>query len=163
MIKQYNKHIVFHDYKPGDWVWLKKKVFKPGESRKLAPRKTGPWRVLRKLPNGVNFEIEELKTKTIKIVHHNRLTPASAHPTETTPSSTKHSSQQPSTSEIHSVPKIGAPYTDLSDSEDDYETASENEHVDNPAEPRYPQRIRVPRVVDGAVPWSDVDDGLLDV
>ena len=54
---QYNKRLNFNDYKPGDRVWLKKKHYRPGESRKLAPRKTEPWSVISKLPNGVCFQI----------------------------------------------------------------------------------------------------------
>ena len=73
MMKQYNRNIVFYDYKPDDQVWLKCKHFKPGESRKLSPRKTGPWVIKRKMPNRVNFEITN--QKETRIVHHNRLSP----------------------------------------------------------------------------------------
>ena len=62
MQAQYNKHIHFHDYKEGEKVWLKVKFYKTGENRKLAPRRKGPWTILRKLPNGVNFEILNEKT-----------------------------------------------------------------------------------------------------
>ena len=57
-MKQYNKKLKFNDYIEGDKVWLKAKYYKTGENRKLAPRRGGPWTVLRKLPNGVNFEIK---------------------------------------------------------------------------------------------------------
>ena len=42
MKKQYDTNINHHNYEIGDRVWLKKKNFKIGESRKLSPRKTGP-------------------------------------------------------------------------------------------------------------------------
>ena len=38
-------------------VWMKVKFFKSGENRKLAPRYSGPWTVLRKLPNGVTLRL----------------------------------------------------------------------------------------------------------
>ena len=36
---------------------IKYKHYKTGENRKLAPRRGGPWIVLEKLPNGVNFKV----------------------------------------------------------------------------------------------------------
>ena len=75
MMKQDNKNIRFHNYADGDNVWLKIKHFKTGESRKLSPRRNGPWIVIKKLPNGVNFEIRNKHTSETKIVHHNRLSP----------------------------------------------------------------------------------------
>ena len=53
---------------------MKNKHYKSGENRKLAPRRNGPWIVLRKLPNGVNFQIENSR-KEQKVVHHDRLLP----------------------------------------------------------------------------------------
>ena len=75
MQKQYNKNIRFNDFPQGAKVWLKVKYYKTGENRKLAPRRRGPWTVLQKLPNGVNFKIENDQTKETKTVHHDRLTP----------------------------------------------------------------------------------------
>ena len=57
MQKQYNKNVRFNNYKVGDKAWLKVKHYKTGENRKLSPRKTGPWTILEKLPNGVNFRV----------------------------------------------------------------------------------------------------------
>ena len=54
---------------------MKVKFYKTGENRKLAPRYSGPWTVLQKLPNGVNFEINNPSTSETKIVHHDRLIP----------------------------------------------------------------------------------------
>lgn len=75
MQAQYNKNIRFIDHKTGDKVWLKVKYYKTGENRKLAPRRRGPWTVVKKLPNGVNFEIVNDQTKEKKIVHHDQLSP----------------------------------------------------------------------------------------
>ena len=57
-------------------MWLKKKHYKNGENRKLAPRRDGPWTVTERLPNGVNFSISNSYGER-KIVHHDRLIPAS--------------------------------------------------------------------------------------
>ena len=161
MMKQYNRHILFHDHKSGDLVWVKKKTYKPGESKKLAPRKMGPWCVLRKLPNGVNFEIQDVKSKLTKIVHHNRLSPASTNSSSRSPSS---KTTQPKSSSSK-VTDRRLSESDTSDSEpeegqarrEDSSASGESEIEDVPAAPRYPQRNRVPRVVEGAVPWSDVE------
>ena len=75
MQRQYSKNVNFNNYKPSDRVWLKKKHYKPGESRKLTPRKTGPWIIIIKLPNGVCFQIENESNGKEEIVHHDRLTP----------------------------------------------------------------------------------------
>ena len=75
MQQQYNKNLRFFDYKAGEKVWLKMKHYKSGENRKLSPRRSGPWTIMEKLPNGVNFCIVNDSTKNEKIVHHNRLTP----------------------------------------------------------------------------------------
>ena len=57
MQAQYNKNIRFHDYWEGDRVWLSVKYYKTGENRNLSPRRRGPWTVLQKLPDGLNFKI----------------------------------------------------------------------------------------------------------
>ena len=70
----HNKNLRFFDYKAGEKVWLKMKHYKSGENRKLSPRQSGPWTVMEKLPNGVNFCIVNDSTKNEKIVHHDRPT-----------------------------------------------------------------------------------------
>ena len=57
MQAQYNNKLNFNDYKVGDQAWLKKKYYKTGENRKLSPRRTGPWTIVDKMPNGVNFRV----------------------------------------------------------------------------------------------------------
>ena len=69
MIKQCNRELKFNDYMEGDNVRLKVKFYKTGENRKLAPRRGGPWVLVRKLPNGVNFEIKNIATREVIIVH----------------------------------------------------------------------------------------------
>lgn len=75
MQSQYKKKIHFKDYLQGAKVWLHVKYYKTGENRKLGPRRRGPWTIIRKLPNGVNFELEHNQTKETKLVHHDRLMP----------------------------------------------------------------------------------------
>ena len=72
MMTQYNKNVRYFDYKPGNKVWVRKRHYKTGESRKLARRYTGPYTVIRKMPNAVNFEIK-YKNGKLSIIHHNRL------------------------------------------------------------------------------------------
>ena len=62
MQSQYNKKLNFNDYKVGDQAWLKKKYYKTGENRKLSPRKTGPWTIIDKMQNGVNFRVRNNAT-----------------------------------------------------------------------------------------------------
>ena len=45
-----------------------------GGGRKLSPRKSGPWIILAKKQNGVNFEIVNDKQQ-MEIIHHDRLIP----------------------------------------------------------------------------------------
>ena len=75
MQQQYNVNIRFNDYKPREKVWLKTKHYKSGEHTKLSPQRNGSWRILEKLPNGVNFRIINDQTRESKLVHHDRLSP----------------------------------------------------------------------------------------
>ena len=45
---EYNRDIRLNNYQVGDHVWLKVKFYKPGENRKLAPRRDGPWEIVEK-------------------------------------------------------------------------------------------------------------------
>ncbi len=74
MMKQYNKNLHVIKYALNDKVWLHKKEFKKGENVKLALRKTGPWKVIKVCPNGVNFKIEDNAGRQ-QVVHHNRMSP----------------------------------------------------------------------------------------
>ena len=147
----------FYDYKAGDQVWLKRKYFKPGESKKLLPRKDGPWSVVKKLPNGVNFEIVCPKSKNTKIVHHNRLSPVSG-------SSRKNSNgkvpiRNPIKKPTTDLPAYEGSSEDNSSSDEDIDVDTNNDPAPEAAqERRYPQRVRVQRQIEGAVPWDQVSD-----
>ena len=157
MMEQYNKNINFNDYKAGDQVWLKRKYFKPGESRKLLPRKDGPWLIVKKLPNGVNFEITCPKSKNTKIVHHNRLSPVSG----TSRKKQKRAAQLPGTTKQPKPEQIiyeGSSDEDSS-SDEDIDIVADNEDIpEDVVVRRYPARVRVQRQVEGTVPWDQVPD-----
>ena len=148
---KYNKKLKFIDYLPGQQVWLNNKYFKPGENRKCAPRRDGPWTIIEKLDNGVNFSIRNSNTKAFKVVHHDRLRPARL------------------INERRSKDIIGThkPSEILHDvSEDDYSSSddSECENVNNDEKEdeiiprRYPLRNRVARKLPGAIPWNAVEN-----
>ena len=59
MKRQYDKKMNVNVYNVGDKVWVKNKFFKSGVSKKLAPRKSGPWTVKEILQNGVDFKLRE--------------------------------------------------------------------------------------------------------
>ena len=158
MQKQYNKNLNFKDYANGEKVWLKVKFYKTGENRKLSPRRNGPWTILSKLPNGVNFHIINDKTREEKIVHHDRINPVKG-------------TQQTSTDKTHSVPEPSAEVMESSDTDSDAhsdyqpsvasssgeESSSDEDNVVS----RYSQRNRTQRVIPGTVSWDDVDAELL--
>ena len=167
MQKQYNKKLNFRDYAAGEKVWLKVKFYKTGENRKLSPRRNGPWTVLSKLPNGVNFRIANDKTREEKVVHHDRISPVKG---EVIP--------QPSGNKVRPLlPNEAEPLKELSESSDsnsdvhsEYEPSSESSSgeessiEDNTpaAGPRYGRRNRQQRVIPGTLSWREVDDaGLL--
>ena len=157
MEKQYNRTIRFNDYSSGSKVWLKVKFYKTGENRKLSPRRNGPWTVIEKLPNGVNFRISNDKTREEKVVHHDRLTPAKTmiRPTPTRDHEDRHVIEYSSGSSSDSD----------SGSEDEYDpTESDSSSSDNPDVPpdhegrRYPLRARQQRLIPGSIPWSALDN-----
>lgn len=157
MQAQYNKKLKFHDYQPGVKVWLAKKFFKTGESRKLSPRRSGPWTVVEKLPNGVNFRIACDRSKEEKIVHHDRLYPVKEGTVEsrlTTSGSLIPSAMDDSCSAA-SVDDGSDYELSLSDFSSDGEEPPTGA-VDN-APLRYPRRNRVQREIPGAVPWDVVE------
>ena len=154
MKKEYDKNIRVYNYDVGSKVWLKIKHYKSGETRKLSPRRTGPWTVVQKLPNGVNFEIQNDTTKEKKIVHHDRLSPAKVGEIEPDASS-----------ESIPVPRrVNVPVRTTN-----YSSESESEISDSDVEVgvdggvpagearRYPQRQRIQRRIPGTVPWDQVN------
>ena len=173
MQAQYNKNLRFHDYKEGDQVWLKVKYYKTGENRKLSPRRNGPWTVIRKLPNGVNFEILNDKTREQKIVHHDRLNPCRIipfvepsigypnQPTTTTVSAkgknVVNDTVYPSANSEES--SKDSEESASSESEIEYDNDSDTDVSDNDHEipdRRYPQRQRRARQLPENIPWNAI-------
>ena len=164
MQQQYNTNIRLNDYQSGDNVCLKTKHYKSGESKKLSPRRNGPWQIMEKLPNGVNFRIINVRSGQQKIVHHDRLSPVSEselsihdEPVSTMPPDPNVRPQQASdgVSEWDSDDSSAS-----SDLEPDFEPdlKLDIEGSDESAEPRqYPRRIRTQRQLPGQIPWSALD------
>ncbi len=153
MQEQYNRGIRFHDYAVGQNVWLKVKHYKTGENRKLAPRRDGPWTIVQKLPNGVNFKIENRK-KEQKVVHHDRLLPVKSdqitvdHPAEIS------GNDQVSDSESSDDPS----YSSASEHSysDDEENSDDNVSIGDVPIRNYPRRDRRTRTLPGAIPWNAI-------
>ena len=68
MCKQYNKHLKVNNYLPNDKVWLQRKTFQLTENEKLSPRRSGPWTIVKILPNKVNFKIREDGTGKMMVI-----------------------------------------------------------------------------------------------
>ena len=152
MQKDYNKNIRFNDYEAGNKVLLKTKYYKTGENRKLSPRRNGPWTVIRKLPNGVNFEIRNDDTREKKVVHHDRLTPVKSSPVDA-----KLQSKQVPRKTVNQGQDEESSATESGSEDSEYEAGSSDSDPGNVVERRYPQRNRIQRHIPGAVPWSAVD------
>ena len=150
MLKQYNRNLRFNDYQVGQKVWLKTKFVKAVEN-KLAPKRSGPWIVLRKLPNGVNFQIKNEKNNSTKIVHHNRLKAVNDNTVEG--SIFEGNDKKSLMEEIISEDST----TNMSDDESDY-SPSDSDVSDHDVieDRRYPIRQRVQREIPGAIPWDAI-------
>ena len=172
MQAQYNKNLRFHDYKEGDQVWLKVQYYKTGENRKLSPRRNGPWTVIRKLPNGVNFEILNDKTRDRKIVHHDRLSPCKitpfvepsiGYPNQQTTSTGSAKGKNVVNDTIYpsanSESSKDSEESASSESEIEYDNDSDTDIFDNDHEipdRRYPQRQRRARQLPENIPWNAI-------
>lgn len=155
MQRHYNKNIRFNDYKEGQKVWLKNKHYKSGENRKLAPRRNGPWFVLRKLPNGVNFRIENSR-KEQKVVHHDRLLPFIERDAELM------SDEEPNQIELSeeelSVVSESSSESSASDYEEDLQDELNQQlQEDIVARRNYPRRNRRVRELPDAIPWNVIN------
>ena len=163
MQKQYNKNIRFHDYHIGEKVWLKTKYYKTGENKKLSPRRNGPWTIVEKLPNGLNFRIENDSTRNRKVVHHNRLTPSRSHAAQDSHDDGDKSAPTIPT-KTWNKPDRGHPARGNGPTqivaEDTFSSSDESEPEDNVPENnrRYPLRERRQRVVEGGIPWNAIRD-----
>ena len=157
MQRQYNKNVNINTYKVGDKVWIKTKYFKTGESKKLSPRKNGPWTVKELLPNGVNFRIMKDSSKHSKVVHHNRMTPVKSMIADDVPRTVSGTTDAKCT--VDEV--LLSPSEWDSDEDDVLSTVSNDSDVEKELratpERRYPQRTRHPRVIEGAIPWETLN------
>ena len=151
MMAQYNKRLRFHDHQPGANVWLKTDVIKTGEN-KLAPKRSGPWRVVRKMPNGVTFQITNSKSGVTKIVHHDKLKPVREDRFDA-PDSEGSITVSGDESDEGSSSASSSAHSDYFPSED---SDSDDSQVQPDEDRRYPLRDRVRRVIPGAIPWDAV-------
>ena len=139
-----------------DLIWLKTKHFKTGEYRKLSARRNGPWTIVRKMPNGVNFTIRNEKTSEEKVVHHDRLSPVKKWTKMTSSERDCGTMQDNVESDDYSSSSSdtcsSASHSDYSLDTDTDDTNSDNENVDR----RYPNRHRRQRVIPGAIPWASL-------
>ena len=165
MQAQYNQNLRFNNHQEGDHVWLKVKFYKTGENRKLAPRRNGPWTVIRKLPNGVNFEIANNKTQERKIVHHDRLTPCkydlcADHQINVYDSQRTLTELAPTRLSLNAgADDENSEESFSSESDIDYNTESESDASDTEiVAPRrqYPQRERRARYFPNNIPWDAI-------
>ena len=138
MKKSYNKSIRFNNYSIGDKVWLRNKSFKPGQSAKLAPRRSGPWSIIEVLPNKRNFRVKNDSNGKTKVIHHDRIAPVR---------STVHESESEESS------------SEVEEEEEENESADSDVH-DEPIDQqhRYPRRNRIPRRIPGAIPWDAIEN-----
>jgi transposase InsO family protein len=161
MQKQYDKRLNVFDHKPGEKVWLKTKHFKTGESRKLSPRRNGPWTIVEKLPNGVNFRVLCDSTNEEKVVHHDRISPVKGTGETRRKVASPVRSRRTRASPRNEVGVLSDSTTDPSSSEDedsDYEqSSSDSASSVEGGERRYPVRNRPQRVIPGAVLYNLVD------
>jgi hypothetical protein len=69
----HDKNLNVSDISPGQVVWIKRKWTKKGQSESLSTRWLGPWVVVKKMDNGVNFELRNQATGKSTVVHHDRI------------------------------------------------------------------------------------------
>ena len=138
-------------------MWLKVNVVNGGEN-KLAPKRTGPWTVIQKMPNGVTFRIINEETGVSKVVHHDKLNPVRGDVQEDPVRAEQRRNQDHGTTD--SFDSDGWTSSAESSEHSDYspsESGSSDESDSN-AEPdddrRYPLRERTARVIPGAIPWD---------
>ena len=155
MKRQYNKNVRVKSYTIGQKVWLKSKYYKTGESKKLAPRKSGPWTMTKILENGVNFETKRDSNSDKIIVHHGRIIPMKLNPDV---SNTKESSTEPDSDDNDDTkingrePGSGDGVNSDPEIESTPDQGYENANVDR----RYPWRNRTQRQIPGAIPWEAI-------
>ena len=147
MQQHYNRNLRVIHYQEGQKVWLKTKHYKTGENRKLAPRRNGPWTVCKKLPNRVNFRIQNSKGEQ-KVVHHDRLLPAVA-------GARLVNESDESVLDRQSIADTDSELSYDSSSESDFAVEAQDSN-DSEAEVirQYPRRERQVRKLPGTIPWG---------
>ena len=169
MQAQYNENLRFLNHQEGEKVWLKVKFYKTGENRKLAPRYSGPWTIVRKLPNGVNFEINNSRTSETKIVHHDRLLPFKSGTNEDNEEKEFDTVRNQTDNDVKKFGENHPPDAMTSSSSEDEESSASSDTTDDvisdvedsdsdfATPPRqYPQRMRRPRQFYGDIPWDAI-------
>ena len=112
--------------------------------KQVGPKANGPWTIIKKMPTGVTFQIENEESGMKKIVHHDKLNPVRGD------------------ASIHDGPRHDPDATSTDDGDDSTSSASSSEHSDyspssddseaEPDEDRcYPVRQRTARVIPGAI------------
>ena len=149
MLSQYNKNLRFRDYQPGEKVWLKSNFIKSGEN-KLGPKRNGPWTVIQKMPNGVNFRIRNEKTRVTKIVHHDILKAIRGNVADTGVRERLRNSEEDVADQTSST--SSAEHSDYSPSE----SSSGDSETEPDEHRRYPMRHRQQRLVPGGIPWDAI-------
>ena len=145
MQQQYNRNLRFIDHSEGQQVWLKVKHYKTGEDRKLAPRRDGPWKIISKLTNDVNFQIENSR-KERKIVHHNRLSPVVDNGFRNEPINP--------TSDAESNSSKGDISEDSDYSYSDSDSGSDDDVENGDLDRERPRRQRQQRYLPDTIPWG---------
>ena len=157
MQQMYNKNLRFNDYQPGEKVWLNVKHYKTGENRKLSPRRNGPWNVIEKLLNGVNFRMTNEQRNQQKVVHHHRLTPVRDDvihrqlPERVLP---RVGNRGRMASNNQKDPNIDSS-SDCNSSDLEPESESDEELAE-PIADRCPRRIQTRRQLPGQIPWNSI-------
>ena len=169
MQAQCNENLCFINHKEEEIVWLKVKFYKTGENRELAPRYSGPWTVLRKLPNGVNFEINNPRASETKILHHDRLIPFKLGTNEDneeinfdtvrnqSDNGAKKLGENRPSNAMTSSSSEDEENSASNDTTDDFASDVEDSDSDYATPPRqYPQRMRRPRQFCDNIPWDAI-------
>ena len=131
-------------------------MIKSGEN-KLAPKRTGPWTVLKKMPNGVNFEIRSDNSHERKIVHHDKL--------KTVKVSTyvvNEPSKRPESVAVENIDDNSGDSSSIQTvsnlSDDDYSPSDSDSDISAPelGGRRYLARHRTQRDLADTIPWESI-------
>ena len=148
MKRNYDKSVRLNEYSAGSQVWLRKKCYKTGENKKLSPRRTGPWTILKKFPNGVNFRIKRNGSSEEKVIHHDRL-----YPVKNARNLIDGEDENVSDDDVRFNVESSSS-SNPSDNENEEVINNNNNNNNNQRNLRYPQRDRRPRIIPGAIPWN---------